>query len=363
MKLSSKILITVNFVALLLTSTASINILSRISKDNSTHDNVFTLLAFIGLLFISLTLLKILYNIGFNFNDNDYNDKLIKLKVLNIDDVDFMTKILLCGFNVNNKGMFSIIDRIIKLNIPLTQEYFDFLYLIGFNFNTLLTIKNLEVISKIVNVSNIGTYKNLVHKKFNLNNPDYRSNVRSSTILKYDNEVDDLISGTGLKVVNDLNIKNGEISSIVLDSIFEQYNKLGLSSKDDKFKEMSNLFLNKLDIKLDESVFINSERNITLTYYDYKDRNKKVVKNLNDSIVDSKIYEDEKYKANLEIEYINSPNYTVTSIIQFDSLNKLGFNFKNDYIKFLNILNSLSFDINTSQTVNIVDNFINIGWH
>lgn len=70
MKLSSKILITVNFVALLLTSTASINILLRISKDNSTHDNVFTLLVFIGLLFISLTLLKILYNTGLDIIDS-----------------------------------------------------------------------------------------------------------------------------------------------------------------------------------------------------------------------------------------------------------------------------------------------------
>lgn len=170
-----------------------------------------------------------------------------------------------------------------------------------------------------------------------------------------------------LNVVNNINVNKNEISFDVINGVYGNFNKLGLNIKDNQFADKVKIFTNMFSIKIDESVILDTERQVLLTYYDYKDKKKDITINLKNNKVNPKIYTDKKYKAKIAIENIKNNTLVqqpTKTVIQFDSLNKIGLNFQEPlYNKLLTKLKGLSFDINNFKTSEVVDSLISIGWH
>lgn len=201
-----------------------------------------------------------------------------------------------------------------------------------------------------------------IHKGWVINGVKVNENIG---ILDYTTITN--LQDTGLIAVPSLNPKNNEISYDVLRGVYGNFDELGLNIKDPLFKNKASLLLNDLKIKIDESVILNTKRDVFLTYTDYQDNDKKITINLSNKKIDPKIYEDEKYNASISV--INKIDETIeiqptTTLIKFELLNKLGFNFQdNDYNKFIQKSKELFLDLSNFETIYIVDSLISIGWH
>ncbi len=172
-----------------------------------------------------------------------------------------------------------------------------------------------------------------------------------------------------LTAVTSSNPNDGEISYDQLQGLYGNFDKLGLNVRDPEFSKKILDLTSKLKIKVDETNILDTKTNVTLTYYD--DINipgsAKHEVNLNNNKVNPNIYEDEKYNPSIKITNVINPNLKkqpTKTIVQFNSLNKLGFNFQQpSYNEFLIKLYGLSFDISRIESVDIVDSISSIGWH
>lgn len=162
-----------------------------------------------------------------------------------------------------------------------------------------------------------------------------------------------------------------EINYDQLSGIYGNFDKLGLNIRDKEYDYKFQKMMSILKVKIDEINILETKRKVTLTYYDRNSNNgaydiKKVI-DLSSTKPNPKVFDDARYNARIEITNIidpNKPKQPTKTIIQLDSLNKMGFNFQNPtYDAFLNKLNGLSFNISAFQTANIVDALCALGWH
>lgn len=170
-----------------------------------------------------------------------------------------------------------------------------------------------------------------------------------------------------LNVVTNINTKDNEISSEVLSKTYGNIDKLGLNVRDSLFSEKIKNLTSYLNINIDEAVMLDTKKIIRLEYKDYKNKGDFKNINLKEHKIDKKYFEDKKYESKITIEHIFDPNkktQPTKNIIQFDILNKIGFNFQQaKYHKILNKLNGLMFDITRNETKYIVSSLISLGWH
>jgi len=176
--------------------------------------------------------------------------------------------------------------------------------------------------------------------------------------------------GTKLQLTDNTNTKEGEITYEQLSGLYGNFDKIGLNIRDTNFFQKVYDLSNKLKIRADEATILETKRKVTLTYYDKdSDGNYNVerVIDLSNNKPDPKVFDDERYKARIEITNVIDPNIKkipTKTIIQFDSINKMGFNFQNpQYNILLDKLQGLKFNIGAFQTVDIVDSLCSLGWH
>jgi len=232
---------------------------------------------------------------------------------------------------------------------------------------------------------NVDIYVNKLKllREFNVNKGWIKDGVRIDSgfgsQLDYDTMVDGLktIDGEFLVATKELNHDDTKISYDVLRGIYENFNELGLNNNDPQFKYKFDKIFNNFKITIDSSVMLNTTKVVTLTYTDID----KWVKNssgsgrhhpsitidLSKNKVNPDIYTDERYKAKINIKDISNKNYTnqpTKSLVQFETLQKLGFNFQNDdYYKFIDKFTSLNLNLKKVETKLITDSLISIGWH
>ena len=165
--------------------------------------------------------------------------------------------------------------------------------------------------------------------------------------------------------------KINEITYDQLSGIYGNFDKLGLNIRDKEFDYKFQKMMDILKIKIDEINILETKRKITLTYYDRNDSTglydiQKTI-DLSTTKPNPKVFDDARYNARIEITNIVDTTKQIQptkTIIQFDSLNKMGFNFQNPtYDIFLNKLNGLLFNVSAFKTVDIVDALCALGWH
>jgi len=182
--------------------------------------------------------------------------------------------------------------------------------------------------------------------------------------------------GINLQLVD---IKKGanQVSYNELQGIYGNFDKLGLNVRDPNFQDKVKYMSQKLKIKADETVMLDVKRNVIMSYFDYNDTEEWKTIDLSTTKVDPKYYENEKYNASFEVTEIVDTNLNkqpTKTIVQFDSLNKMGFNFQQyriesgleveDYANKINLLvDGLQFNMSAFQTVEIVDALCAIGWN
>lgn len=232
--------------------------------------------------------------------------------------------------------------------------------------------KNVEVVSILGDKKEIYVMLDLL-REFVLNKGWVIDGIRiADTFSTSLNDYERMISiNPNLVLTTGLTPNSNEITYEQLSGIYGNFDKLGLNIRDKEYDYKFKKMIDVLNIKLDEVNIINTKRKVTLTYYDKNDSNdaydvKKVI-DLSVSKPNPKVFDDAKYQARIEITNVidpNQPKPPTKTVIQFDSLNKMGFNFQNPtYHILLNKLNSLFFNISAFQTVDIVDSLCALGWH
>lgn len=175
-------------------------------------------------------------------------------------------------------------------------------------------------------------------------------------------------------------IKNGDnqVSYAELKSIYGNFDKLGLNIRDPLFSDKMNILSHGLKLRADESVMLDVSRKVIMSYYDYKNNNEYKTIDLSTTKIDPKFFENDRYKSSFKVTNIidsnmDSDKIPTKTLVKFDSLNKLGFNFQQykinngeeieTYADNINLLIGLQFDISKFQTSDIVDSLCAIGWN
>jgi len=206
---------------------------------------------------------------------------------------------------------------------------------------------------------NYGEYNVVSANRERIINPsiDAQSIIDASNNFGVDLELVNIVQG------------EGQVSYDQLQGIYGNFDKLGLNIRDPEFNSKIQDFTEKLKVKADETVILDVKRNVTMKYYDYKsdaDDKWKTI-DLSTTKVDPKYFEDEDYNAEFIITEVIDPSLNkqpTKTIVQFNALNKLGFNFQQEnYSTYLDKLIGLSFNISAFQTKEIVDAFCALGWN
>lgn len=186
-----------------------------------------------------------------------------------------------------------------------------------------------------------------------------------------ENSVMNTFNKSGLEVVNDIN--NNQSGKISLDAVYGIYgnlSKIGLNVADPDFGKKMQEFSYDLKIALENSVMVDTQRKVYLTYYDYKDLksfDKFKTIELNDTPINTELFKDKKYQSKIKIVNVpdpSKPKQPTKTIVKLDSLNKMGFNFGHpDYYKFLSKLKGLNFDMGKFDTPDKINSLCSLGWH
>jgi len=227
------------------------------------------------------------------------------------------------------------------------------------------------VIDGIRVAENYGQYNEVTETRQRIINPsiDAQSIIDAANNFGVDLELVDIVQG------------EGQVSYDQLQGIYGNFDKLGLNVRDPNFDSKIQDFTEKLGVRADETVILDVKRNVTMKYYDYKDSdsdNRWKTIDLSTTKVDPKYYEDEGYNAEFLVTEVIDPTLDkqpTKTIVQFDSINKMGFNFQQDqdakdsglinstYNEKLNKLIGTSFNISAFQTSDIVDSICALGWN
>lgn len=306
-------------------------------------------------------------------HDNGYLYKEITVNVGGILQYNYIPLYCIPIFNFKNKNniILQIINKWKKYNINLNlfDDSLTTLTEVVYSGNNKFSILNKE----IINVKMLSDKKEIeskldLMKDFILNRGWVINGIRISDNLNeldYQKIVDASVEEGVITAVNNINVNNNQVSYEQIIGLYGNFDKLGLNIRDANFEDKVKDLTYKLKVRIDEAVILDTKKQVLLTYYDFK-QDKDVTIDLSNSKVDPEIFQDDRYNASLKITNLIDTNVTrqpTKTMVQFDSLNKMGFNFQADYNVILNKLNGLSFDINKFESVGIVDSLSVLGWH
>ena len=337
--------------------------------------------------------------IGLSFDSNNF--KQTEKEILtNVKVTDINTILEFLNVFKKTKGeYYKYIDKLNSKYVSFNAKYSSFIkldltptsyikdYTSQINIYSIYNIKmdelyTLESDSKVQS-STGKTFKNTIFedklnllKEFVINKGWKISGVNSN--INENISQDDLqkiASENGLTVTTSLNPPDGQINQDVLEGLYGNFNKLGLNIRDKEFKNKFDIFQKYFNIKIDGSVLLDTTRHVYLDTNRVKN-NKGEWTTTKDTITidlgnqkpDPDIYDEGLSGfANIRTENILNPalkKQPTKTIVKFDSLNQLGYNFqKSDYSDVIKKLSGLYLDINQFETVDIINGFISIGFH
>jgi hypothetical protein len=322
------------------------------------------------------------YNLSSNINDYQYfyERNLIEDNYLETDTMLYQNGEVFLKFLTEYAILYYI--PITKLNLNKYQKYGIYLPLVK---NQNIEYINNNYISddtpvlkikgvypnddNILRVNNINDkteyeYKLLILKDFIINNGSFViNNIKIDQNINT-NDLNYLASKSNLTIVNDINLKINETNYDILKGVYGNFDKLGLNIRDNNFEKKYDDLLTIFNVKIEESVLLETKRKVFLKYYD-NDNNLKSMELSSTVKPEPTIYEDPRTEIQI-LNYLDSSNQKpeTKTILKFDCLNLIGFNFQKDnYFQILQKLKGLNFNLNNFQTTYDTFSLINIGFH
>jgi len=332
---------------------------------------------------VSQTLSEASYNLLYKDNIIDTYNSFLGTNLLTTDTRN--EKKLTLNYAIKSLNLSHFYDKInqyskydIILNIPKLNDIKP--YEEPYNIKTpnkLLFIDNINgFIEKLLLLKEFHEYKGWkIGDTGEISNEQLGGNYIDNDWNNINDDFDILTQGSGLNATKEINTTEHQISFDVLRGVYNELEKLGLNIKDPNFKTNFDYFFNNLGISMDESVLLDTTRVVTLTYTDIKrwewndlvPYHPVVTIDLSTNKVDPDVYSNARYNATISVTEVKKENVSkqpMKSVVQFNVLQKLGFNFKQpNALTFLNKLVGLNLDLKKHETKLTIDALISIGWH
>ena len=168
----------------------------------------------------------------------------------------------------------------------------------------------------------------------------------------------------GLQLTTEVNTNESQINQSVLAGVYGNYDKLGLNIRDPQFNTKFKSFQDVFGVDIEGSVILNTKRQVLMTYNTDNKHTKTI--DIGTTKPNPALFEDERTTITIKNIYDTSNNTPppTQTIVQFDAMNQLGFNFqKSDYATTLNKLKGFGIDIKKFETTDVTLSLISLGFH
>lgn len=297
----------------------------------------------------------------FKINDYSYRAKYYTNDVISF--VSGFTKLSLigdiatiCENEITKNGYLSIFT--VKSVINKYSKY-------GLVFSELKNETNIETIKTDTSVyQRYVMFRDYVkNKKFVINGNNINETITEDDMVK-------LSELYGFSFTNNINPLENELNSAVLGSIFGNFDKIGLNSKDPEFNIKIKSFTDSFKLKLDEIAVLDTKKNVYMETKLKKNKLGGYTKGKTNKIdlsktkIDPELLEDDSATFITENVLEDGKPLTTKTIAKFDSINKMGFNYQQpDYSSKINILKKYGYDISHYDTPSIIENLSVLGFH